>query len=190
MIVFPGASAGQQESMNLLVRRYLEMDIQKIEDLGGWDPSEYKWRFVPWSWLQHRDRCERLILELRMMTDDKYTHELPQLHQHFLYWSVEAWLESAKSSLDSAAEDEKEDLGRDVEALEDAMQMAFENTDFLSPESIAESVLEGTPYVSHLGIDPHEFLSLMPDDIAERVERTLRELGDPGEPPGPLPPAE
>lgn len=178
MIVLPAATPAQQVRLNRLIHRRLDEDLQQLADQGGWDPAYHAQLFPPWVSLQHRDRCERTIMELKMMAQDKFAHELPQLHQYCLYHALEMWIGSARASLARADEEHRKSWENDVRALDQLIDVAFERTDFLFVERIAESVLRRTEYVIEMGIDPSEFLDLMPDDVRMLVEAALRAPGD------------
>jgi hypothetical protein len=168
--------------MNRLIGRRVAQDLQQIEDQGGWDQAYQRRYFAPWSWLQHRDRCEHALPELKWMADDHYAHELTPFLAYVLYQAIETWIGLATSSLNVADERDRAAWKRDLRALNDLMDSAFHNTDFLHTDSISASILEGTAYVPHLGIDPSDFLELMPDDIRLRVEEALRPGNEPDAP--------
>lgn len=169
-MILPHLPPDRRDWANRLIKDRLERDFQEQLEL---DEVGFEKRFPPIVWVQHRDRCEQTMRELLAMAGDEYSHQLSELQQHALYQSLEGWLEADRDQLAGATPEDQPQDEAEVEALDELVDVAFRNTDFLHVEDIAKSVLEGTMYAPHLGIDPRDYLELMPDDIRARVERAL-----------------
>lgn len=182
MIVFPEGAKPRQEEMNRLIASRIAQDLREVENQGGWGQADQRTYFSPWSWLQHQDRCERALPELKLMAEDRFAHDLTPFLEYVLYQALDRWI--GRSGESGAANDGSngDDQHRDANYLDELMDVAFYSTDFLHTEEIATSVLEGTDYVPRLGIDPNQFLDLMPDDIRLRVEEVLRPGSQPEQP--------
>jgi len=170
VIVFR-APAADQERYNRLIEEHLVEEQASSE----WE-SLVEARFPPMVWLQHRDRCEEAALEVLAMTRDGFPHVLEPLHEHFLYWAIDWWLDGVIPR-EGQSPEERAQYGEQEKELSDLQDVAFDSVDFLHVDEIAVSVLEGNPYNSRLGIIPERYLDLMPDDIRRRVETTMKEGG-------------
>jgi hypothetical protein len=175
MIAFPMSWEDSFE-FNHLIAEFLNEELTEVElPDGNLDFAIHADRFPSWPWLQHREKCDRVLPELALMAADTgFEHHLSPLYRFVLFKSVQQWEEVER---EAAIGDDTEEHARDREAraerLQDLCDQAFEDIDFLNPGLIAKIAFEHAELQQELDIKVGDYLELMPDDVRGELETLL-----------------
>jgi hypothetical protein len=172
MIRLANVHDAAQARFNRLIAQCVGADLETFIDEM---PGLCEMRFPPAVFLQHPDKCTRVLKELLLFAEDELPHELDALHSYALLLSLEDALQWERDSLKNATDtNEARAIERRVRALDRLCEDAFTDHDFMEADTIAQDVLNGGPMCAHLGIDAGAFVELMADDIRARVEQHLK----------------
>ncbi|MFD1776000.1 hypothetical protein [Paenibacillus rhizophilus] len=161
--------------INNILNDYLDLYMDFFINLG---PEEAFSPFFSHSiWLENKERCIQIMIELDAWTSDDFMHTLSPLHEYALYQLLrmaeerneEAGLVTDKYYFESEDVSDDDYMLNNLQNIAIYYEILFQDHDFLNiPEYFEYYTLDPYNFENNANINLDDYVNLMPNDIKNK----------------------